>query len=236
MTEVIFGCIAILFFYCLYYLPRLIKIARYRRTSYYKITKKPWPSLDQGAMGEFLIYKELKKFERKKGKFLFNLYIPKAKQGTTEIDVTLIHPKGFFVIESKNFSGWIFGHEKDKTWTQTLPNRLGFGCFKFKFANPIRQNETHITSLKHILGKTVPMWSIIVFSDHCILKEVAFSHKARCKVVQLQELKATVSRIIKETAFKTFSSSEIQSMYDQLYPYSQISNQIKRDHVRNLHS
>ena len=236
MQEVIFGCITILFLYCIDCLPRLIKFARYRRTSYYKITQKPFSSLDQGAMGEFLIYKELKKFERKKGKFLFNLYIPKAKQGTTEIDVTLIHPQGFFVIESKNFSGWIFGHEKDKTWTQTLANRLGFGCFKFKFANPIKQNETHITALKRILGQTVPMWSIIVFSNHCVLKDVTYSHNSRCRVLQLHELKSTVSRIIKETVFKPFAHSKVKRMYDQLYPYSQISDKIKQEYISTLTS
>ena len=72
-----------------------------------------------------MIWRVLKGFERKGGKFLFNLYIPKLNDETTEVDVVLIHPKGFFVIESKNYNGWIFGSEKNRYWTQTLPMGRG---------------------------------------------------------------------------------------------------------------
>ena len=40
-------------------------------------------------------------------KFLFNLYVPRDNGKTSEIDVIMLHPKGLFVIESKNCSGWI---------------------------------------------------------------------------------------------------------------------------------
>ena len=64
-----------------------------------------------GEHGEKLTERELK-FVRllgRKGKILRNVYIPKDNGETTEIDVVYITQKGIFVIESKNYSGWIFG-------------------------------------------------------------------------------------------------------------------------------
>ena len=43
-----------------------------------------------------------------------------SKNGTTQIDHICIGPKGVFVIEDKNYSGWIFGDENSKYWTQTI--------------------------------------------------------------------------------------------------------------------
>ena len=67
-----------------------------------------------------------------------NLYIP-ANNKTVEIDLLMIHEKGIFVFESKNYSGWIFGSADQLYWTQCLQNGT-----RHKFYNPIRQNDTHI--------------------------------------------------------------------------------------------
>lgn len=68
---------------------------------------------------------------------LKNLYLP-MKGKTTEIDLLMIHEKGIFVFESKNYSGWIFGSEDQLKWTQ---------CFKSgqreHFYNPYKA-ESHI--------------------------------------------------------------------------------------------
>ena len=50
-------------------------------------------------------------------KVLINIYIPNGNH-TNEIDSILINNYGVFVIESKGYSGWIFGNETNKTWTQ----------------------------------------------------------------------------------------------------------------------
>ena len=41
---------------------------------------------------------------------------------TSEIDLLMIHEKGIFVFESKNYSGWIFGSADQLHWTQSLQN------------------------------------------------------------------------------------------------------------------
>lgn len=90
---------------------------------------------------------------------------------TTEIDVLLIKLDGIFVFESKNYSGWIYGDEKSKNWTQTLPQGKG-KSHKEYFFNPIIQNNVHIKCLRSILSEDLPIYSIIAFSKRCTLKKV----------------------------------------------------------------
>lgn len=47
---------------------------------------------------------------------LNNITVP-FKEGTTQIDHILVSTKGIFVIETKNYSGWIFGDENSRQWT-----------------------------------------------------------------------------------------------------------------------
>ena len=54
------------------------------------------------------------------GKVLQNIYIPQNDEGTTEIDLLYLTQKRIFVIESKNYSGYIFGNEKYSKWTSSL--------------------------------------------------------------------------------------------------------------------
>ena len=186
-------------------------------------------------MGEYLIWKELQKFELSGGKFLFNLYIPKPNEETTEIDVVLLHPKGFFVIESKNYSGWIFGSENNLNWTQILPMGKGKEGNKEQFYNPLRQNGTHIKHLKRILNDTIPMWSIIVFSDECTFKDVKISSDKQFRVIQLHQLKSVVSKLIKQTKKDLFSYSDVQWMYDELHPFTNKDELEKNIHIETLY-
>ena len=133
----------------------LFLIFKYKKTKYYEVTgKKYWEVLfDKGTAGEYYLYDTLKAFETENQKFLFNLYVSADNGKSTEIDVVLISTCGIVVFESKNYSGWIFGNEKSKYWTQTLP--VGNRSKKTKFYNPILQNQGHINALKNFLGEEV---------------------------------------------------------------------------------
>ncbi len=101
----------------------ILKIHNFNKTTYHKSTHNSYFGTihDIGKNGEYQIFKQLQFLEKKGCKFLFNIYLPKDNGETTEIDVMLLAPKGIIVFESKNYSGWIFGNEKYKNWTQTLP-------------------------------------------------------------------------------------------------------------------
>ncbi|WP_418971929.1 NERD domain-containing protein [Allofournierella sp.] len=158
---------------------------------------------------------------------LKNIYIP-IQGKTTEIDVVMIHEKGIFVFESKNYSGWIFGNTEQLNWTQCLQNGE-----KNKFYNPIRQNRTHIKALAEYLGMPISEFvSYIVFSERCTLKKVP---EDSCNVVivrrpnMLKKLRAT----LKATPIK-YTHDAIQSIVNKLYPLTNKNPEEKQQHVENL--
>lgn len=85
---------------------------------------------------------------------------------TSQIDHIVISDYGIFVIESKNYKGWIFGSEHSDYWTQVIFRR------KEKFYNPIRQNHSHILALKSCLSgfPNAKYVSVIVFSSAATIK------------------------------------------------------------------
>lgn len=76
----------------------VIKYAGYVNSTYYKITKKPVLAMrtDVGSYGEYCIFKLLKSYESQGAKFLFNVYLPKGENETTEIDVVMICSQGIY--------------------------------------------------------------------------------------------------------------------------------------------
>jgi len=113
---------------------------------------------------------------------------------TSEIDVVFITQKGIFVIESKNYSGWIFGDEKSAYWTAMLPDKS-----KNRFYNPIKQNSTHIKWLGQYLQNSVPLFSVIAFSERCELKKVAVE-STDVLVIKRDRLYAAIRSIWDRTA------------------------------------
>ena len=101
---------------------------------------------NKGQFGEYLTNFALSKV-KDYNQILNNVYIPIGNGKTTEIDSIMVHKKGIFVFESKNYGGWIFGGIDQKNWTQCFPNRE-----KYKFYNPIMQNRTHINALARVTG------------------------------------------------------------------------------------
>ena len=231
VAETLPYLVAVVFIYALY---RVMQIVVYRQTTYFKLTKIGLGRHDLGSFGEYLVYKNLRRHERDGGRFLFNLYIPKFQDSTTEIDVVLITKYGVFVFESKNYSGWIFGRDSDEYWTQTLPVGPNRESHKERFFNPIRQNGLHVQHLKKFISDHVPIWSIIVFSDSCELKRVAVSSGTRYRVVQQRDMKEAVRKICNETITKTLTPIEIDQIHTDLSPFADVDEQVRIQHISRL--
>jgi restriction system protein len=76
---------------------------------------------------------------------LLNHLTLRVKDGTTQIDYVLVSRFGIFVIENKDYKGWIFAGPRDRYWTQVLYRE------KFRFWNPIRQNYRHVHAIQELL-------------------------------------------------------------------------------------
>ncbi|MBZ5200636.1 NERD domain-containing protein [Planomicrobium chinense] len=120
----------------------------------------------KGFVGELGVRFALSKLDKEDFRVLHNITLSDGKK-TTQIDHVVIGRTGIFVIETKNYKGWIFGSENSAKWTQTIYNS------KRQFQNPIRQNYGHIKMLEHYFpGYKQPMVSIISFSGNSTLKKV----------------------------------------------------------------
>ena len=96
---------------------------------------------------------------------LHNVTLPTANGGSTQIDHLIFSPYGLFVLETKNYQGWIFGTEKQREWTQQIFKK------RSKFQNPLRQNYKHTKTLQDLLElETEHVHSVIAFVGDCEFK------------------------------------------------------------------
>lgn len=96
--------------------------------------------------------------------------------GTTQIDHILISPFGVFVVETKNYEGWIFGGARQKQWTQQLYKK------RFRFQNPLHQNYKHIKVLEVLLADLLEaehLHSLVVFTPRSTFKTPMPEHVCR---------------------------------------------------------
>ncbi|TGA98258.1 NERD domain-containing protein [Sporolactobacillus shoreae] len=205
----------------------------YRTTHYFHVTHQPYLRMlrSKGLLGEYLTYKNLRNVDGN-ARFLFNLYLPKENDETTEIDVLMIHDSGIYVFESKNYSGWIFGSENQKVWTQSLPQ--GRKSVKNHFLNPIMQNKLHIKYLKQYLSDfpNVVYHSFMLFSDRCALKKITITD-GQTQIMNRRYVLEKVKGRARQVGF-VLSAEEIKAIYDLLYPYSQAPETLKEEHIKNI--
>jgi len=101
-----------------------------------------------------------------------DLYLKRAHGDFSQIDLVVVARVGIIVFEVKDFSGWIFGNGQHTQWTKVL----AYGKVKYRFYNPIMQNNKHIGDLKKQLKQfgNVPFYSVVVFYGDCELKDISF--------------------------------------------------------------
>ncbi len=121
----------------------------------------------KGKAGEFAVQLHVKFYLKENYILLNDCTLPDDENGTTQIDHILLSPYGIFVIETKNYKGWIFGGEHQKTWMQKLFKQ------SFKFQNPLHQNYKHVKVLENVLADVVDpsyIHSLVVFMPDCEFK------------------------------------------------------------------
>lgn len=157
---------------------------------------------------------------------LKNLYVPYQGR-TAEIDLIMLHEKGLFVFESKNYSGTITGTIDCQKWKQTMKDWR-----KYYFYNPIWQNQTHIRALSAYLGVPEEAFrSYIVFSERCELQRVPEDTERLCIVQRPAMLKKLREALA--ASQDSLSKEEIASLKERLEPLTKVS-EIERE--RHIHA
>lgn len=229
----------LLFYFIIILIPSFIitvirltfKYIKYRRSDYKGASGNSFfkTVFNIGNYGEFLTFTYLEKLGDNH-KLMTNLYIPKEDGTTTEIDLIMLSETGIYVFESKNYSGWIFGDEKNRYWTQTLQNRQ-----KNRFFNPIWQNKGHINALKSALDLNNDniYKSYIIFSERCTLKKINIT-SSNVKVIKRNELINTIKNDIKSSE-KMMTVEEVNQLYSKIQKYECVDKMLKKAHVDNIH-
>jgi len=108
----------------------------------------------KGLRGERVVKFKLRK-NKENEKYVFHNCMFKQNNKTI---------KGVIVIETKNYAGRIYGDDSQNKWTQSLQ----YGKIKNEFYNPVKQNATHCYFIKSIIGKEIPIKSLVVFVQNNI--------------------------------------------------------------------
>ena len=175
----------------------------------------------KGARGERLVARRLRRGLPDEYLILNDIYLPLPDGTTTQIDHVVVSQYGVFVVETKTYSGWIFGDEKSAQWTQTIY------CKKSRFQNPIRQNYRHICALADNLGIDRSYFhGVVAFTGDCEFKSgmplgVVYSRKA-----------AKYIRGFKTPVLKAVQMSEVVSAIAEWQ--GTVSEELKSRHVANL--
>lgn len=180
---------------------------------------------DKGVQGEFAIYKALHDMGAG-GHVLVNLYVP-YRGGTSEIDLVWVHRTGVYVIESKNYSGNVYGSEYTKNWVQYL------GGQKFPFYNPIQQNRTHINALAVAGIPETYMHSIIVFGSKATLQKVEVSNNEP-PVLTLDQLASYCRKKVRSSK-DVYTDDDVTSVANGLFnTYALASEHTKAQHIERI--
>lgn len=142
--------------------------------------------------------------------------------GTTQLDFAIVSAFGIFIVEVKNYSGWIFGDPNDKRWTQSLK-----GGRKFPFQNPIHQNFKHLAILAEKTG--IPqnlIFPLVAFSP-----DSEFKTEMPANVMHFDDV-ADYIRRFKMIVIKPEQLTEIMEAF--LSWDNVIDREKKREHVQNL--
>lgn len=176
----------------------------------------------KGSIGEAKVNTRLN-FLGKEYIVLKDILIKTSDGYTSQIDELVLSEYGLFVIETKNYKGWIFGNEKAENWTQVIYKD------KHTFRNPIKQNWSHIYALKSVLSDypNIRYHPIVVFSGNATLKSIESS----VPVIYSNRLNSTIRRLSFE---KCLSIDEVNKIQTILESSELKERNARKEHIKNI--
>lgn len=148
-----------------------------------------------------------------------NVYI-EAEGRSVQIDHVIISRYGVFVIETKNYTGWIFGTDQAEYWTKNV-----YGT-KFQFRNPLKQNYSHMKSLQTLLNIPVNKFiPIVVFLNGATLKchtsgNVIYSHQLKKTILSYQTT--------------LLSELEVEMLINKLHSVNVMDKEREKNHINKV--
>ena len=188
-------------------------------------------SLSRGTPSEKFLILQLLKSGIPPVTIYHDLIIKKDNDKFSQIDLVLVTSEGIIVIEVKDYSGWIFGSGNNTNWTQVL----SYGKRKYKFYNPIKQNNNHINELRKTLKQfeKIPFFSVIVFFGDCELKEINYVPKGTY-LVKSHRVFEVLNLIKKENEPTQYTNKrEVVDTLKQLVSLGE-NTDYQKQHIENI--
>lgn len=140
--------------------------------------------------------------------------------GTTQIDHVVLSPYGIFIIETKNYSGWITGTGDAEYWTQNMYGK------KYQFRNPVKQNYAHLKALQSLLSlDSYCFHPIVVFLNSAQLKN-------RCNGMVLNE--SELIHAITQYKAIVIPPQDIPLLSAKISQAALTDKDTKKQHVQNV--
>lgn len=174
----------------------------------------------KGFFGEKTVALLMATLDKKKYRTINNLII-RAEGESTQIDHVVISNYGIFVIETKNYKGWITGYESGNYWKQKLYKE------NHNFPNPIRQNKYHIKLLKSTLKlfAEVPYYPIVSFASEADIRV-----ETNEDVVYEEFLLST----IRSYRTEVISDDLKNDLFNYLKTIKMMNKNYAKEHVQNI--
>ena len=186
------------------------------------VVKKHVPKW-KGKAGEKLVKRILSKLDPKSYFVLHNVTVYTEYGDTTQIDHIVIAETGVFIVETKNYEGWIYGSEKAARWTQGIFRK------KSSFQNPFRQNYKHIKAIEWAMEQQLPCISIAAFHPKCSLKRVDVHSKGK-HALYYNDLKSCIESYTEVQ----LTNDEVQHIYQTISLANITDKDIEKKHVKYL--
>ena len=185
-----------------------------------KEVTKPIRASAHGKEGERRVQEKLNPlfFGKVEHRFINNLILTDSNGKSHQIDHIEIRENGIFCLETKYFTGWVFGDENSDKWTQVL-----YKGEKHSFTNPLKQNKSHCYHISNVIGKKYNVNSVVVMANNN-------ADRIKCSnVVNVKQLKHYLKNFNDGTHL---SIEEMDDIYNKLLnAKSDITN---KQHVQNI--
>ncbi len=181
-----------------------------------------FPTMSKGDYGEHCVSEVLGGNIEGVQYVINNLLFVDDDGKSRQIDHIYINKYGIWVIETKNYAGYIYGTENQLEWTQVIAG----GREKNKFYNPVRQNNTHIYSLSKQLRVQNVFHNVVVF-----LSRADISHVNSESVYSLQNF----GKIKSQPTKIWLSPEQMKNFYGKLIALQSENTVTTDQHIENIH-
>ena len=174
-------------------------------------------SESKGAAGEASVARQIGATVEGE-QYVINNFMFCVGQKSCQIDHIVINKNGVFIIETKNYSGAVYGSEQDNYWTQKIGNQTN------RIYSPIKQNAMHVYNLSRVLSKHIYLISLVVFVQN---------NTENIRAENVIPLKVLKQRLALPSKIKPYTAAQMREIYEEILSVQNLDI-TNAEHVANI--